>query len=112
MQFTSTETGGVVVMSLDGAVLGGPEAAALKSELRHMIEAGKLKAVIDLSRVTLMNSTGLGLLIGSYTSLRNAGGELALAGANENIRKLLDIARLHTVFRSYPGVSEAVAELS
>ena len=109
MEFTMTEQAGIAVFALDGAVLGGPEATALKSELQRLLDGGGKKAVIDLSRVKLMNSSGLGLLIGSYTSLRNAGGELFLAAPNDNIRSLLAIAKLNNVFRIFAGVDEALA---
>ena len=109
MEFALTQKQGVAVFALDGAVLGGPEATALKAELQRLIDGGGKKAVVDLSRVKLMNSSGLGLLIGSDTSLRSAGGELLLAGPNENIRSLLTIAKLNNVFRIFPSVDEALA---
>ena len=109
MEFTMTEKDGVAVFALDGAVLGGPEATALKAELQRLIDGGGKNAIIDLSRVKLMNSSGLGLMIGSYTSLRNAGGELFLAAPNDNIRSLFTIAKLHNVFRIFTGVDEALA---
>jgi anti-sigma B factor antagonist len=109
MNFTSTEKEGVVVISLTGAILGGPEAAALNNELHGLIDAGRKHAVIDLAGVSLMNSSGLGMLISSYTSLKHAGGELRLSGVNENIRTLLAIAKLQGIFRTLPTVDEAVA---
>ncbi|MDH7515560.1 MAG: STAS domain-containing protein [Bacteroidota bacterium] len=111
MSITSTEHEGVVVVVPEGTVLGGPEATSLKAEFHRLIEEGKRKIVLDLSRVTLMNSTGLGILIGSYTSLRSTGGALALASPNEQVRTLLAVTRLDTVFRCYPGVREASADL-
>ena len=108
MNLTTVEKNGVIIITLDGAILGGPEASALNTELHRMIAAGSLRAVIDLSGVSLMNSSGLGMLISSYTALKNAGGELRLAGANEKIRTLLTIAKLQGIFRSLPTVEEAV----
>ena len=109
MTLTSTDQDGIVIITLDGAILGGPEATALNNELHKMIAAGTLRAVIDLAGVSLMNSSGLGMLISSYTALKNAGGELRLAGASEKIRSLLTIAKLQGIFRSLPTVEEAVA---
>ena len=58
-----------------------------------------------------MNSTGLGILISSYTTLRNNQGELKLANVTDKIRSLLTSTKLVTVFDSYDSVEQAVNAL-
>ena len=73
-----------------------------------MIDKGQKEIVADLSNVKFMNSSGLGILIGGLTTMRNAGGDLRIAGANKKIESLLMITKLSTVFESYRTVEEAV----
>jgi anti-sigma B factor antagonist len=56
-----------------------------------------------------MNSSGLGILITSLTSLRNAGGDLKICGASDRIESLLMVTKLITVFKHYKTLDEAVA---
>lgn len=108
MNIPSSEQNGVTVLELQGAILGGPEASALNEELHRLIDNGKTEIVLELSQVTLMNSSGLGMLIGGYTTMKNNGGELKLACLNDNVRKLIEITKLHTIFTPFATVDEAV----
>ena len=65
--------------------------------------------MIDLARVDWMNSTGLGILISSYTTLRNQQGELKLANVTDKIQSLLTITKLVSVFDAYDSVDDAVS---
>jgi anti-sigma B factor antagonist len=112
MNYSVHEDQGVTVITLDGSILGGPEANTLNNELHRLIGLGKKSVVVDLAGVSLMNSTGLGLLIGGYTALKNAGGTFALSGANENIRNLIRITKLQTIFHSYPALAEAIVAIT
>ena len=60
----------------------------------------------------LMNSSGLGMLIGGYTTMKNNGGEMKVAAVTDSVHKLLVITKLHTVFSPYATVDEAVASFA
>ena len=109
MKLKSKETNNVTVIELKGNVMGGPDATALNDELHKLIEAKKTKVVIDLHEVKFMNSSGLGMLIGSLTTIRNAGGDLKIARASEKIESLLIVTKLITVFDHQESVEKAVA---
>lgn len=96
-------------MSLEGNLMGGPDAASLNNTLHELIDKGKKQIVLDMKRVKFINSSGLGLLIGSVTTLKNAGGSLKLANTSEKIETLLTISKLTPVFERYRSVKEAVA---
>ena len=72
-------------------------------------EKYKIYQPIDLSKVKWMNSSGLGALMASLTTLRNAGGDLKLANVTKKIESLLLITKLITVFETYESVDRAVA---
>ena len=65
--------------------------------------------VIDLQEVQFINSSGLGLLIGGITRLKNAGGALRIANASEKITTLIKITKLAALIENFPSVDAAVA---
>jgi len=109
MKFKTAQQGSVTVISLEGNLMGGPDAATLNNKLHEFIEKGKKRIVLDMRGVKFINSSGLGLLIGSVTTLKNAGGSLKLANTSEKIEGLLTIAKLAPVFERYASVRAAVA---
>jgi len=108
MRFKTEERYNAVVLQLKGDVMGGPDGAKLHDQLRELKESGQLNVVVDLSKVRFMNSSGLGMLIGGLSTMRNAGGDLRLANATDRIQSLLMIAKLLTVFKHFESVDEAV----
>ena len=102
----------VIVLELSGKIMGGPDAAALNDKLHELIESGKTRVVADLAQVNWMNSSGLGILIGALTTIRNAGGDLKLAAVTERIHSLLKITKLLSVFNTYSSSEEAIASFS
>lgn len=108
MEFTISEKKGVVVISPEGKIMGGPDATELHDKLRNLISQNKKRIVIDLSKVDWMNSTGLGILISALTTIRNNQGELKLANVTEKIEKLLEITRLLTVFERFDSLEKAI----
>lgn len=108
MRLSDREQNGVVILEPTGKIMGGPDASLLHDKLYEYIEKDKKKVVIDLSQVDWMNSTGLGILISGYTTLRNTNGELKLANVTDKIQSLLTITKLVTVFEAYDSVDEAI----
>ncbi len=109
MKLSSKTVDNVIVLALQGSVLGGPDATALNDELHKLAEKKKRNIVVDLSDVQSMNSSGLSMLITALTTMKNAGGDLKLAGASKKIESLLVITKLSTVFELYPNVKKAIA---
>jgi anti-sigma B factor antagonist len=99
---------GVTIISLKGEVVGGPDATELRRQLQSFIEQGKKKIVVDLGQVELMNSSGLGMLIGGLTTVRNAGGDLKLANASPKILSLFTVTKLSKVFTHFDSLKSAI----
>jgi len=98
----------VVIIELKGKIMGGPDATLLNDKLHELIDSGQNKVIVDLSKVNWMNSSGLGILIGGLTTLRNNEGDLKLSGVTERIENLLIITKLITVFETFETLEEAV----
>jgi anti-sigma B factor antagonist len=105
----SVEQGDPAVIAIDGDVLGGAGAMEFTNAVADLIRGGTSNVIVDLGGVHLMNSSGFGMLVGASTTVRSAGGTLAVAGANEKIQSLLKMTRLDSVFASYPTRDEALA---
>ena len=108
MKFKVAQQGTATVISLQGSVLGGPDATSLNAQLHDLIAAKKTQVVLDLAAVEFMNSSGLGMLIGGASTLRNAGGTLKLACASEKIVALIKITKLTPLFELFDSVKAAV----
>ena len=108
MNYTVSEFGTCVVLTFSGNLTGGPGAAKVREELHGFIDKGKKDVVADLSNVKFVDSMGLGMLIGGLTTMRNAGGDLRISGANQRVNSLLTVTKLFTVFKSYGTPEEAV----
>ena len=77
--------------------------------LGQMIKKKPAKLVVDLSRVSYIDSSGLAVLIEGMQSVEEYGGMFALAGMQETVRSIFEIARLDQVFRIFPDVDSALA---
>ena len=108
MKAKVTEKYNAVIIELKGNVMGGPEAQEFSDLLKNMLLEGKKNIVIDLADTKFMNSSGLGMLISGYTTIKNSGGSLKLANATEKIESLLVITKLITIFEHYNSVDEAI----
>ncbi len=108
MKLSTKEISGVMILKMEGSMLGGPEASELNNALHKLIEAKKKKVVVDLGDVSLMNSSGLGMLIGGVTTMRNAGGDLKIAHATEKVVQVFKITKVHSVIEIHDTVKSAV----
>ncbi|UCC43116.1 MAG: STAS domain-containing protein [Candidatus Zixiibacteriota bacterium] len=109
MRLADREQDGIVILEPKGKIMGGPDATLLHDKLYEYIDQGKKKVVVDLSKVDWMNSTGLGILISGYTTLRNNEGILKLANVTDKIQSLLTITKLVSVFEAFDSIEDAVA---
>lgn len=101
--------GDVAILSLSGKMMGGPETQELQTHVKGLLNDKLNKVVVDLAKVKWMNSSGLGALMGSLTSMRNADGDLRIANVTEKVKSLLMITQLITIFKTYESVDRAVA---
>ena len=109
MKITSSVQKDILVIALKGKIMGGPESSEFHDKLKEAIAEGQRKVIVDLGEVEWMNSSGLGLLISGFTTLRNAGGEMKLARATDKIESLLVITKLNSVFETHSDVNAALA---
>ena len=83
-------------------------APTLREELAGLVDAEKTDIVVDLTDVSFMDSTGLGVLVGALKKVRTLGGELRLVIDQEKVLKVFRITALTQVFDIHATVDEAL----
>ena len=99
---------GVSILEIKGKLMGGPETAEIHNRVKELVANGGTKVIIDLGKVTWMNSTGLGAMMSSLTTVKNAEGELKIARATEKVKSLFMVTKLITIFDNFDTVEEAL----
>lgn len=103
---------GVAVISVSGEMRGDPEHdQQLQSMVKHLLADGVLDAVLELSQVRWINSSGLGQILAMFDTLRKGGGSLRMARPNERIAKVLETTRFTKVIPTFDSEDEAVSSL-
>jgi len=109
MKLSQKEKEGVVILTLEGQMVGGPDATQLTETLHDLIEHDKKQILVDLKQIDWMNSSGLGILIGAITTVRNSGGELKLMNLSQKPTQLLKVTHLDRVFDIFDSEELALA---
>ena len=81
----------------------------ISSSLNAMIKEKPAHLVVDLSEVSYIDSSGLAVLIEGMQNVNGYGGKFSLAGLQDSVRPIFEIARLDQVFRIFPDVEGALA---
>jgi len=107
---TTTLAGGsVALLEPKGSMIGGDETDELRSSVTDLFEQGNRKLVIDLSKVTYLNSTAIGVLVQAHTSYSKNNGTVKLCGINKNINNIFVVSKLTMVFDVRETRDEAVS---
>ena len=102
----------VTILTLEGDIMGGPEALQLNETINQLLDKGINRLVLDLSGVERMNSSGLGIMINALGNFKQNGGNLKLAALNPRIAHLLKVTRLTAIFEVYDTVDAAIASFT
>jgi anti-sigma B factor antagonist len=81
----------------------------VSASLGAMIENKPPRLVVDLSKVSYIDSSGLAVLIEGMQNVEAYGGKFILAGIQDNVKPIFEIARLDQVFIIFPHVDAALA---
>src|SRR5258708_12476564 len=98
MAITTREVSHVTIVDINGRITLGDETGKLRDTIHQLIAEGKKKIVLNLAQVDYMDSSGVGELVSSYTTVRNNGGELKLLSLTKKVQDVLHVTNLYTVF--------------
>jgi len=108
LSITQREVGGVTVLTLAGDLGLGQESASLRDKVKKLLAEGTRKIVLDMAKVSLIDSAGLGTLVGLHQSAKTAGGAIRMCNLNSRLKELLVMTRLIVIFGD--GVSNGEAD--
>lgn len=109
MGFTKrTNAAGVAILEIDGQLIVGNR-QELKTLVQEGLDRGERKFLIDCSRTGYIDSSGLGALVTLSKKVREANGDLRIAGLNEDLRALFELTKLDMLFHIAPSAEEALA---
>ena len=108
MKATSRDVNGVEIIKLEGKITIGSGDSQLREVIGNALNGGKNKILLDMSGVTTIDSSGIGELVGSYTTVTNRGGKLKLLHLPAKLNELLHVTQLITVFEVYENEQEAI----
>ena len=108
MAFNVRKQNGVLVIDVDGQLIVGNR-QELKQRVLDALEAGDRKFLIDFSRTGYIDSSGLGVLVSLSKKIRDEGGDLRLAGLNEDLKTLFELTKLDTLFAITDSPEQALS---
>ena len=99
----------VMVLHLQGKIMGGPDHEKFHSEIKTLVKEGYVDILLNMSKVSWINSTGLGVLVGAYHTLKKNGGQMKICEVSERIDNILNVTQLKLVFETFEGCEEGLA---
>jgi anti-anti-sigma factor len=104
------QIGGIIV-HMKGQFIGGDETDELRNKLKELSDQGVDAAIIDLEKVTYLNSTALGVLISAHASFAKRDAKIILANVAKSIENLFVITKLTLVFPIHETLEDAIKSL-
>lgn len=109
MKVSSRQRGGVTILEPQGKITIGVGDVALRNAVQEAMGAGSKHVLIDLAKVTTIDSSGIGELVATYTTVTNRGGKLKLLHLPPKIQDIMQVTQLITVFEVFDNEDDAIA---
>jgi anti-sigma B factor antagonist len=97
------------VLEMNGRIVLGNDSRAVEWKFDELLKENRKKVIFDLGHVTVLDSTGVGIVVMCYARLKKSGGALHIAGANGMVEQTLRMTNVDRLIELYPSVSEAAA---
>ncbi|MCL1907766.1 MAG: STAS domain-containing protein [Holophagaceae bacterium] len=110
MKMTQKKHNDVLILYPEGKITLGDGDQELGEAVRTELEKGVRKILIDFAKVSYLDSSGIGELVGCFTSIKNKNGELRICGMNAKIFGLMKMTSLHSVFEVRDTEAEALSD--
>jgi len=111
LQITIRTLDDLTLLDLDGRIVLGPDTTALTEALQGAIAKGGRKLIVNMKRVSQVDTSGISTLVRAFVSMQRLNGNFALCSLADRVRAVLDMTRLLNVIPNYPDEAEAVARL-
>jgi anti-sigma B factor antagonist len=108
LHINERDVGGVTVLNLDGSMVGTSGLDPLSHRIKELVAEQRLHVVVNAASISVIDSSDVGDLVGSFTMLKKAGGSLKVAEPKKMVREVLRIARIPTIIEVFDTEDEAV----
>lgn len=100
--------GDVKILDCSGKITLGEGTMSIRNTVRDLLQGGSKKIVLNLANINYIDSSGIGELVSTYTTVVNGGGRLKLLNLEKKIQQLLAITKLLTVFDTFDNEEAAL----
>ncbi len=101
MKIETRTVGDVRILDCSGKITLGEGTMSVRNAVLDILKSGAKYIVLNLADVNYIDSSGVGELVSTYTTVVNKGGRLKLLNLTKKIRELLAITKLLTVFEVF-----------
>ena len=108
MKIAERSAGDVTILDLEGRLILDDGFEPLRLTLNRVIGEGRRKLLLNLDRLTFLDSAGIGLIACKYVTVRRHGGQLKLCNLRPRSHEVLNITKLLTIFESFDNETDAV----
>lgn len=112
MKTKTRDVGDVRILEIEGKVTIGAGDVELRRQIEESVAAGHSKILLDLKGVSHMDSSGIGEMVGCYTTVARRGGQMKLLNLTQKITDILQVTQLITVFDVFDTEKEALASFT
>ena len=99
-------------MDLSGRITLGEASVVVRDLINDLMGKGNKKILLNLVEVNYIDSSGIGVLVSSFSTVRSQGGELKLVNLSKRIGDLLKITKVYSLFDVKDNEAAAVASFS
>ncbi|HEX4825720.1 MAG TPA: STAS domain-containing protein [Candidatus Polarisedimenticolaceae bacterium] len=109
MKTTVRTVGQISVVDLSGKITIGEGDVVLRDKVHELLEAGHKKILLNLEKVSYMDSAGIGELVACFKRAREKGGTVKLLRPSGKVEDLLQLTKLWEVFEIFSEEQPAIA---
>ena len=111
LQIAVRESRDVAILDLDGRLTTGEDGELLSKQLRELIGSGKSKLLLNLVKLTQLDSSGVSIIARTHGSLKRQGGNLGLLRPGGHVLDVFKVLHLLEVIPSFEDEAQALASL-
>jgi anti-sigma B factor antagonist len=98
----------IIILAVTGRITLGEGNVMLRDVVRDLADKGTRRVILNLSEVNYIDSSGVGELVKTHTTIQNKGGKLKLSSLNKRVHDLLEMTRLSAVFDIHNDEASAI----
>jgi anti-sigma B factor antagonist len=102
------ENSGVTIIDAVGRLTLGEATGYVRSAVREVVERGSRRIIFNMAGLSYIDSSGIGALVGAYSTVAAAGGELKLLNLEARLHELIHVTKLYTVFETFDNEASAI----